>query len=183
MDSQIRFWDINTGEKIKQINTKSKCYDLHMSRSETNFVTGHVDTIKMWNSRTKELMFTLKDAHTQPVCCARLTPDECYIASTSKDSAIRIWDVRQRKLLTEMVSEKFKIASNNVKLTISPNSRFVVCGTKDGHIFYYDLKKGEIEDIQSAKHKTAVVACEWNPRSQDTPEMSSIDGYGSLLAW
>jgi len=72
-----------------------------MSRSETNFVTGHQDCINMWSSRTREHVFTLPDAHTHPVACARLTNDELYIASTSKDSTLKIWDVRQRKLLHE----------------------------------------------------------------------------------
>lgn len=40
-DSMLRFWDINTGEKVSQMSCKGKCYDLSMSRSETNFVTGH----------------------------------------------------------------------------------------------------------------------------------------------
>ena len=40
MDKLVRFWDLNTGEKIRQINTKSKVYDMHMSRSEANFVVG-----------------------------------------------------------------------------------------------------------------------------------------------
>lgn len=114
MDTLVRFWDLNTGEKMRQINTKLKCFDLHMSRSETNFLTGHHDSIKMWNSRTKESIFTLPDAHAEPVCSARFTTDEQYIASTSKDCSLKIWDVRQRKLLHEFCSEKYKIASNNV---------------------------------------------------------------------
>lgn len=122
MDSLIRFWDINTGEKVRQMNAKAKCYDMHVARSETNFVTGHTDSIKMWSAKTRDLIFTLADAHTQPVCCAKFTQDERYIASTSKDSILKIWDVRQRKLLHEFQNEKFKIASNNVKLCISPNS-------------------------------------------------------------
>lgn len=63
MDSLVRFWCINTGEKIRQINTKAKCYDLHVARSETNFITGHQDSIKMWSTKTRDLVFTLADVH------------------------------------------------------------------------------------------------------------------------
>jgi WD40 repeat protein len=94
MDSLIRFWDITTGEKVRQINAKQKCYDMHMSRSESNFITGHKDCIKMWSSRTREAAFTIPDAHSQPVSCVRFTPDELYVATTSKDSWLKIWDVR-----------------------------------------------------------------------------------------
>ena len=58
---------------MSQINTKAKCYDLHMARSETNFITGHHDSIKMWNSRTKDPVFTIADAHAEPVCTAKFT--------------------------------------------------------------------------------------------------------------
>ena len=122
MDSLIRFWDINTGEKVSQISATARCYDLHMSRSETNFVTGHSDCIKMWSSRTREHVFQLDDAHSHPVCCTRLTNDELYIASISRDSTLKIWDVRQRKMVHEFENPKFKIGSNNVKFCISPNS-------------------------------------------------------------
>ena len=64
MDSLIRFWDTNTGEKVKQMNAKAKCYDMHVTRSETNFVTGHTDCIKMWSTKNKDVIFTLADAHT-----------------------------------------------------------------------------------------------------------------------
>lgn len=114
MDTLVRFWDLNTGEKVKQINTGAKCYDMHMSRSETNFITGHQDSIKMWNSRTKDAVFTIPDAHSLPICSARFTQDELYIASTSRDSILKIWDVRQRQIVHEFESEKFKINSNNV---------------------------------------------------------------------
>ena len=183
MDSLIRFWDINTGEKASQISAKAKCYDLHMGRSETNFVTGHQDCIKMWESRTREHTFTLEEAHAHPVCCVRLTNDELYIASISKDNSLKTWDVRQRKMINEFESPKFKIGSNNVRFCISPNSQYAICGTKEGNVFYYDIKKGEVEDMQMKQHKAAVMATEWQPRSEESPSMASIDTFGSLLIW
>ena len=122
MDSTIRFWDINTGDKSRQVKALAKCYDMHVSRSETNFVTGHQDRIKFWNAKSRESVFTLNDVHSQPVSCVRFTQDECYVASISKDSCLKIWDIRKRELLHTFEDSKFKIASNNIKLCISPNS-------------------------------------------------------------
>lgn len=70
-----------------------------------------------------------------------------------------------------------------MKFCVSPNSQYVICGTKDGHIFYYDLKKGEVEDMQIKQHKSQVVAVEWQPRSEGQAQMASIDTFGSLLVW
>jgi hypothetical protein len=46
-----------------------------------------------------------------------------------------------------MEHEKFKVGSHLNKFAISPNSQYLVCGSKDGSIIFYDLKKGSIEEI------------------------------------
>ena len=37
---------------------------------------------------------TLTDAHSEPVSSLKITPDELYIVSTSKDSLVKVWDIR-----------------------------------------------------------------------------------------
>jgi WD40 repeat protein len=73
---------------------------MHVSRSETYIASGHKDTsIKLWNAKTKEQVWKIQDAHSDPVACVRVTPDENYVVSTSKDDTIKIWDIRKEKLL------------------------------------------------------------------------------------
>lgn len=96
LDSTIKTWDLNTAHIDRAINTYSKCYDMHVSRSETYIVSGHNDcSIKMWNSKTKDALFKIEDAHADPVSCVRITPDERCIISTSKDDTIKVWDLRK----------------------------------------------------------------------------------------
>jgi len=121
---------------------------MHISRSETNIVSGHNDcSIKVWNAKTKDMIYQLPDAHGDPVSCVRVTPDEQYIVSMAKDDSIKIWDIRMQKLLHNFESDHFKVGSIQNKLCVSPNSQYVVCGTKDGSIVFYDLKIGECESI------------------------------------
>ena len=42
---------------------------------------------------------TFTDAHYEPVSSLKITPDELYIVSTSKDSTVKVWDIRQNKIL------------------------------------------------------------------------------------
>lgn len=57
-DFFIKFWDLYKGDISRSINTLSKCFDMHVSRSETHIVSGHNDcSIKVWNSKTKDLIF------------------------------------------------------------------------------------------------------------------------------
>jgi len=141
LDGCLKFWDIASSKISKQMNTYSKIYDMHLSRSEQGIVTGHNDcSIRFWDAKTKlSNEFKLEDAHADPVSCVRITPDENYIVSTSKDDTIKVWDIRQQKLLHTFEHDKFKLGSNNSRLCVSPNSQYAICGTKDGGIFFLDI--------------------------------------------
>jgi WD40 repeat protein len=99
LDCTIKFWDTFNGENKGIINTLSKIYDMHISRDEVSLVTGHNDrSIKVWDTKTKELQFTIDEAHGDPVSCVRFTPDEVSIVTTSKDDCIKVWDIRKRQI-------------------------------------------------------------------------------------
>jgi WD40 repeat protein len=122
-DFFIKFWDINKGDISRSINSKSKVFDMHISRSETHVVSGHNDcSVKIWNTRTKDMVFQLEDAHADPVSCVRFTPDEMTIVSMSKDDCLKVWDLRMQKLLHTFEHDKFKVGSIQNKFCVSPNS-------------------------------------------------------------
>lgn len=184
MDSTIKTWDIGSAHIDRTINTFSKCLDMHVSRSETYIASGHNDcSIKVWNAKTKDSIFKIPDAHSDPVSCVRITPDEKYIVSTSKDDTIKIWDLRKQKQLSMFEHDDFKLGSNNVRFCISPNSQYVVCGSKQGHVIWYDAKAGECVNIVKDQHKTQVVACEWQPKADKGVKMASVDDLGGLIVW
>ena len=112
-----------------------------------------------------------------------MTPDEKYIVSTSKDDTIKIWDFRMQKLLDTFEHELFSIGSNNTKLCVSPNNEYVVCGTKQCHMIFYNMKKQEVANIIMNKHKSQVVAVEWQPKADKNVRIASIDDLGGLLVW
>ena len=93
--------------------------------------------------------------------CVRFSPDETQIISTSKDDNLKVWDVRQQTLQHTFEHPHFKVGSAQLKFCISPDSRYVVCGTKEGGVVFYDAKKGECENIISDEHKSQVVCCAW----------------------
>ena len=52
----------------------------------------------------------------------RITPDENFIVSTSKDDTIKIWDIKTQKLIHNFEHDDFKLGSTNTRFCISPNS-------------------------------------------------------------
>jgi WD40 repeat protein len=47
--------------------------------------------VKVWDPRTGEEALTLR-GHTDSVLCVAFSPDGHYIASSSKDGTVKIWD-------------------------------------------------------------------------------------------
>ena len=72
------------------------------------------------------------------VTCARFTPDENYIVSTASDSVVKVWDVRQQTLMRSYEHDCMQ-CSQKTKVGISPNSQYVVVGTREGHMVYLNL--------------------------------------------
>jgi WD40 repeat protein len=95
LDGSVRFWDLATGQRKHTIDTIQKCVSFAMCQNETTIVTGLSDCIKVFDARTRALGFKIDDQHSSNVTCIKFTPDENYIVSTSSDSRVVIWDVRQ----------------------------------------------------------------------------------------
>jgi WD40 repeat protein len=91
-----------------------------------------------------------------------------------------MFDVRTFKEVDKFYHERYKCSSSTNRLCISSNSRYVVCGSLNGNVIVYDMKQKEIEEIYDQMHKTAVVACEWQPRGT---KFATIDNLGSLYVW
>lgn len=51
------------------------------------------------------------------------------------------------KLLQTFEHDLFKLGSNNTKFCISPNNEYIVCGSKNGNVIFYDMKKKEVANI------------------------------------
>ena len=95
MDCTLKFWDFNTGDIKNVINTYSKVYDMHLSRSEATLASAHEDcSIRLWYAKTRESIYKFDEAHSEAVCCVRITPDENYVVSASIDDTLKIWDIR-----------------------------------------------------------------------------------------
>lgn len=140
-DCYIKFWDIQTGNITRSINTYSKCYDMHVSLTETRIASGHKDGgVKIWDGRSKDQIIRFEDAHADPVSCVRFTQNENMLVTMSKDDTLKVWDLKMQRLLHSFEHELLKVGTTQNKFCLSPNNQFAVIGTKEGALIYYDLK-------------------------------------------
>ena len=139
----------------------------------------------MWNASTRDAICKFENAHIDPVSCVKFTPDENYIVSTSKDDTLKVWDLRKQKLLSAFEHDAFKVGSTQARFCVSPNSQYVICGSKNGAVVYYDIKAMECESIIQNQHKSMVIACDWQPlqKGDKYVRLATVDDLGGLLVW
>jgi WD40 repeat protein len=135
---------------------------MQLAANENCIVTGLEDQVKVFDARMRVLSFAYADAHSSPIICARATPDLQSIVTTSEDSTVKVWDVRQQRLLKTYSDDCLQCDSDS-KLCISPNSQFVVVGTKQGHIAYINLQdpRDLLDSIVRGEHSAPVIDVLW----------------------
>lgn len=74
--------------------------------------------------------------HTDTVNCIRLSPDSRWVASGSNDGSLKIWDVRNNRLV-----QNFDIPNQRVTcLEFNPSHLTLANGSSDRTVKYWDLE-------------------------------------------
>lgn len=107
---------------------------------------------------------------------AIISPDEKYVASYSIDSTIKVWDVKERKLLhTFNVLNK----TNPSNLCFSPNSKILYCGDEQGEIRQWYLGLGK-ELKTYLNHKDSIKLLQFAPNNLT---FASLSYDGLMILW
>ena len=147
--------------------------------------------IRIWSTKQGKVLQILAGAHHSTVTCARFTPDEQYLISTSRDNSVKVWDLRTWKQIGSSFEETRYTcpASAGVKnksdFCVSPNGQFVVVGSQNGAVLVLDISTGEIkvEEIYQGEHSSPVVGCAWMPTNKQQSAFATIDTTGGLYIW
>ena len=147
---------------------------------------GHeIYPIRIWNTNTKELLFTL-EGHTQWIPTLAFSPDSKTLASGDIRNTIRMWDMDTR---TPRAS--FKISTGGFRaLTLSPNGKLLASGSNDGRVRLWDatVKKQAgwstfgkyVPTLTLRGHKNRVSALAFSP---DGKTLITGSHDGSIRAW
>lgn len=106
-DGTLKVWNVQTGKELLSIKGHARTMNAvafspdgqHLVSVGTNLPvklgdarTGQ-ETVKVWNARTGQELFTLK-GHTREVMGVAFSPDGQRLASGSMDGTVKMWDAR-----------------------------------------------------------------------------------------
>jgi len=141
-DGTLRLWDLNTGATTRRFVGHSKdVLSVAFSADNRQIVSGSRDrAINLWNTLGQCKFSITEDGHREWVSCVRFSPNlnTPLIVSAGWDSLVKVWNLNQCKLRTNLIGHKGYVNT----VTISPDGSLCASGGKDGIAMLWDLNEG-----------------------------------------
>lgn len=99
---------------------------------------GEDKTVRVWNSTTRECLWTLK-GHEDHVLCIAVTSDGKYAVSGSRDKTVRLWELSTGKCLRILRGHTDWV---NV-VAVTPDGRRAVSGSRDKTFRQWEIPTGK----------------------------------------
>ncbi|EPY43757.1 hypothetical protein AGDE_00164 [Angomonas deanei] len=112
--------------------------------------------------------------HTDTIISASISPDGKYLATTSKDKTMILWDVVTTKQLLTFSHAKVVICC-----CFGPDSKYLVSGCQDRVCRLWDTKRGK-EWLSYAHHEGIIIAVAYSP---DGAYVCSASADKTLRVW
>jgi len=142
-DGTLRLWDLALGTTTRRFVGHSKdVLSVAFSADNRQIVSASRDkTIKLWNT-LGECKYTIEEnGHTEWVSCVRFSPNpqSPIIVSAGWDKVVKVWNLQNCKLRTNLVGHTGYINT----VTVSPDGSLCASGGKDGTARLWDLNEGK----------------------------------------
>ena len=122
----ISIWDLETGEKVKSIETKASIQDVKYSPDGKMIASTMGRNFALWNAATGDLIHTF-EGHRDDVTSICFSPNGQWIVSASQDKQIKVWNVPTRTLLTTFDEHGSFVES----VAFNPNGKEFVSASLD----------------------------------------------------
>jgi len=96
-DGFLRFWNVNTGQCVNKIDTKSQVCSVLWSKNEKELVSSHgfsKNHLSVWKYSSKEIKNLAElTGHTSRVLQLAMNPDGTQVVSAAGDETLRFWKI------------------------------------------------------------------------------------------
>ena len=154
--SDIKIWDFNTGAELKSIKTTRSIMSLDFS-PDCKLLAGGEQSyagsdVYVFNPETGiEIMKCQK--HFAPITSVKFSSDGKYLAATSEDKNVSVWDFNSKKIYKTFTGHTAKVIS----AAFSPDNRSLVSSSDDKTIRIWNLA----DKTEKLKITTNANGCEY----------------------
>lgn len=122
----LSIWDLETGDKVKSIDTKASIQNVKYSPDGKMIASTMGRNFALWNAATGDLIHTF-EGHRDDVTSICFSPNGQWIVSASQDQQIKVWNVPTRALLTTFNEHGSFVES----VAFNPNGKEFVSASLD----------------------------------------------------
>ncbi|KAL6815066.1 WD40-repeat-containing domain protein, partial [Trichoderma sp. SZMC 28015] len=172
-DRTVRLWNIDTGANTLTITIDDATIAVAFSRESQYIAVGSLDkTIYVWEFTTGLLAEHLKGpgGHRDGVYSIAFSPDGKGLVSGSLDRTIKMWELGSPRSEASSVTEDGKcvrtLQGHNdfvLSVALSPDSLWVISGSKDSSAQFWDSKTG-VAQFMVKGHTKSVISVASSPR-------------------
>jgi guanine nucleotide-binding protein subunit beta-2-like 1 protein len=141
-DGTLRLWDLNSGQTTRRFIGHTKdVLSVAFSADNRQIVSGSRDkAINLWNTLGQLKFVITEDGHKEWVSCVRFSPNPAtpLIVSAGWDKVVKVWNLNQCKLRTNLIGHTGYVNT----VTVSPDGSLCASGGKDGTAMLWDLNEG-----------------------------------------
>lgn len=170
----VKLWDLTSRQVISSLYNSEHSSEALLTvnsleffcNDDFAFLVGLRDgTVKLCDSRTKKIEVTNQfKAHSTKLNSVKLNKSNTYLLSSGRDSTLKIWDLR--KIPSSMnasdnecvkVYKGHKCNGYNVLCNFYNKEKYIVTGSEDGILYFYDTGTGEIAHRIKTNQKCVVL--------------------------
>jgi WD40 repeat protein len=152
---ELRQWNPRTGQPIQK-HMLSDLETLWVFSRDARLLASASDDLSLWDTASGKQLATIS----QPswVTTATFRPDSAVIATGHDDGMVRLWDVAQRKLLSEFKAHAQPVSA----LAFSPDGLRLASAGEDRAIVLWDAAGKEIARLLG--HTDRIPSLAWHPK-------------------
>jgi WD40 repeat protein len=152
-DKKIKIWDAESGSEARTlIGHSGEITSLAASPAENIIASASIDkTIRIWNVSGNGSPLILEIG--SPVEVVVFSSDGRFLAAATESGAIKVWEVKDRKLLADLNGHSGKIHA----LAFGRDGKFLVSGGEDKTVRYWNIMTSK-QHRATSEHSGAVFA-------------------------
>jgi len=161
-NGDVRIWDSSSGELLGTLPGGGRSLgDLALSQDEKYLVTISYDlSVRIWDlvTHTEVRSFKCCETNANSVRVA-ISADQKHIVTTSWENEIKIWSFDGKLQRTISKASSLDFHSHSImSVKITPDSRWVVSGSVDGTVRFWDIDTGDFVKKISAMRPAGINA-------------------------